>query len=139
MAEFIAGPTMVLTWVTSAGTVLLAGDYRSCTWAPSIDYVDVSAGADTQHGRLTALKDARADITLVAQTGGTQIQTYLQPGQAGTLTIQPEGTAANKRKIVFPSYADGAQVEMPYSTEVVLTCGFTAGGAVLANWTDATN
>jgi hypothetical protein len=139
MAEIISGTTMVLTWVTSAGTVALAGDFRSCTWAPSIDYVDASAGADTQHGRLTALKDARADVVLVAQAGGTQISTYTQAGQAGTLTIQPEGTATNKRKITFPSYCDGAQVEMPYAEVVVYSIGFTAAGAVLTAWTDAVN
>lgn len=130
---------MTLTWVYSGGTVALAADYRTCQWTPSVDYVDVSAGADTQHGRLTALKDAHADITLVAQAGGTAVVASLAAGNAGTLTIQPEGTATNKRKITFPSYSDGAVTDMPYAGEVTLTCGFSAAGAVLANWTDGVN
>lgn len=139
MAEFIAGPTMVLTWSYGAGSVLLAGDYRSCAWNPTQDFVDASAGPDTQHGRLAALKDATASVSVVAQTGGTQIIAALAAGQAGTLYIQPEGTATNKRKITFPAYASGAATEMPYADVVVVTCEFMGAGAVLNNWTDGTN
>ena len=130
---------MVLTWAYSGGTMALAADYRACTWSPSVAYEDVSAGADTQIGRLTGLKDATASIELVLQTSGTAIQTALQPGTAGTLTIQPEGTATNKRKITFPSYCDGAQASFPYANVAVISCGFTGAGAVLANWTDGVN
>ena len=136
MAEFIAGPTAILTWTTSAGTFNLAADYRTFSWNPSIDYVETSAGSDTQKGRLTALKDATANVTLVGQTSGTAIVAALQPGQAGTLIFGPEGTATNKRKITFPAYADGAVTDAPYADIVTLTCGFTGGGAILANYTD---
>jgi hypothetical protein len=138
MAEFLAGSTMVLTWAYSGGTMTLAADYRTCTWSPSIAYEDVSAGSDTQVGRLTALKDATASIELVNQTGGTAIQASLQPGVAGTLTIQPEGTATNKRKITFPAYCDGGQTGFPYANVSVTTCGFT-GSSVLGNFTDGVN
>jgi hypothetical protein len=140
MTEFIAGPTMVLTWTCSigtaaAGTTTLAADYRTCSWNPSIAYVDASAGADTQMGRLTALKDATASITLVSQTGGTALGAVLQPGQAGTLIIKPEGTASGKRTITFPAYSDGAVTDWPYADVAVISCGFT-GSSVLGNFTD---
>lgn len=138
MAEFLAGPTMVLTWTYSGGTISLAGDYRTCTWNPSVAYEDASAGSDTQVGRLTALKDATAAIEIVNQTGGTAIQTALQPGNAGTLVIQPEGTATNKRKITFPAYCDGAVPSFPYANVSVTSCGFT-GSSVLGNFTDTVN
>ncbi len=138
MAELISGPTMVLTWAYSGGTIALAGDYRTVSWTPSTGYEDVSAGSDTQIGRLPTLKDATASIELVIQTAGTAIQAALQPATAGTLTIQPEGTAANKRKITFPAYSDGANVALPYANVAVVTCGFT-GSSVLGNFTDATN
>jgi len=138
MAELIAGPTMVLTWVTSLGTTSLAGDYRTCDWNPSITYEDVTAGSDTQIGRLTTLKDATCSVTVVGQSGGTAFNAATQPGQAGTLTIQPEGTATGKRKITFPSYCDGAQTSFPYANVVVHTLGFT-GSSTLAAYTDATN
>lgn len=139
MAELISGPTMVLTWTYSGGTISLAGDYRTCEWNPSITYEDVTAGSDTQIGRLTTLKDATANVTLVAQAGGTALVAGFSPGQAGTLVIQPEGTAASKRKITFPSYCDGIQTSFPYANVAVYTLGFTAAGAVLAAWTDSTN
>lgn len=138
MAELISGPTMILTWVYSGGTISLNGDYRTCAWNPSTALEDVSAGQDTQVGRLPTLKDATATIELVTQTGGTAIQTALQPATAGTLTIQPEGTAANKRKITFPAYCDGAQVTFPYANVSVISCGFS-GSSALANFTDGVN
>ena len=128
MAEFIAGQTMVLNWIYSGGTISLAGDYRTCSWTPSVNLVDSSAGSDAYVGRLPALKDATASITLVAQTAGTAINAALAPGVGGTLIIQPEGTAANKRKITFPCYADGASYEHPYADIVAISCGFTGNG-----------
>lgn len=137
MAEFLAGPTMVLSWAYSGGTINLAGDFRNVQWNPSIAYVDTSAGADTQIARLTALKDATASIELVNPTSGTALAAALQPGVAGTLIIGPEGTATNKRKITFPAYSDGAQYPFPYADVATLTCGFT-GSSALGNFTDST-
>lgn len=138
MAELIAGQTMVLTWTTSAGTYSLAGDYRTCDWNPSITYEDVSAGADTQIGRMTTLKDATANVTLVRQTSGTALDAALVAGQAGTLTIQPEGTAINKRKITLPAYCDGAQSAHPYANVSIITVGFT-GSSALGAYSDSVN
>ena len=138
MAELIPGPTMLLTWVYSGGTVSLEGDYRTCEWNPSITYEDVTAGSDTQIGRLTTLKDATCSVTVVNQTGGTALIAAFQPGQAGTLTIQPEGTSTGKRKITFPSYSDGIQTSYPYANVSVHTLGFT-GSSTLAAFTDSAN
>lgn len=128
MAEFVSGPTLVLSWIYSGGTIALAGDYRTCTWSPSVAYVESSAGSDTHVGRLTALKDATASVTLVAQTAGTQINAALAPGVGGTLIIQPEGTATNKRKITFPCFSDGASYDYPYADIAMITIGFTGNG-----------
>ena len=138
MAELISGPTMVLTWTYSGGTISLAGDYRTCDWNPSITYEDVTAGSDTQIGRLTTLKDATASVTVLQQTSGTAIVAAFQPGQAGTLVIQPEGTAVNLRKITFPAYADGISTSHPYANVAVHTLGFT-GSSTLAAYSDSVN
>ncbi len=138
MSELISGPTMVLQWITSAGTQSLAADYRTCSWNPSVAFEDVSAGSDTQVGRMPTLKDATAAVQLVQQTGGTSLLAAIQPGQAGTLIIQPEGTATNKRKITFPSYCDGAQSAKPYANVATLDINFS-GSSVLGNFTDGTN
>ena len=128
MPEFIAGQSMVLNWVYSGGTLALAGDYRTLSWNPTVAYAETTAGSDTHVGRLTTLKDATAALTLVAQTAGTQINAALAPGVGGTLIIQPEGTATNKRKITFPCYSDGAAYEFPYNDVVAISCGFTGNG-----------
>ena len=138
MAEFIAGPTMVLNWLSGASTTTLAADYRSVTWSPSTAYAEVTAGADSQVGRLPTIKDATCAVELVGQAGGTALGTVLQPQQAGTLIIQPEGTAVGKRKITFPAYCDGANISYPYADVVSISVNFS-GSSTLANYTDGSN
>jgi hypothetical protein len=136
MPEFISGPTMVLGFAGTAGTTALAADYRTCTWTPTVAYAESSAGSDTHVGRLTALKDSTAAVTLVAQaTTGTALIAPLAAGVFGTLTIQPEGTATGRRKITQPAYSDGPVIEFPYNDICVISCGFTGSGA----FTDGTN
>lgn len=138
MTEFISGPSMVLSWAYSGGTVSLNADYRNVQWNPSTAYADVTAGQDTQIGRLPTLKDATCSIELVNASGGTALYAALQPQVAGTLTIQPEGTASNNRVITFPSYCDGAQYPHPYADTATITCNFT-GASNLAAFTDSAN
>ena len=138
MPELISVPTMILSWIWSGGTVVLNADYRSVTFNPSIAYEEVTAGSDTQVGRLTTLKDATASIELVMQTGGTAMGTALQPGNSGTLLIQPEGTAVGKRKISLPCYCDGAVPSFPYANVAVISCGFT-GSSTIGNFVDGSN
>ena len=136
MTEVISGPSMILQWITAAGTQDLKADYQEFSWNPSVAYVETSAGQDTQVGRMPTLKDASASVTLVGQAGGTALIAALVPGQAGTLICGPEGTATGKRKITFPSYCDGPQQEFPYADVTKITAGFTGAGAVLNNYTD---
>jgi hypothetical protein len=138
MAEFIAGPTMILSWLSGAGTTVLNTDYRSVNWNPSTAYAETTAGSDSQVGRLPTIKDATCSIELVGQAAGTALGTVLQPQQAGTLIIQPEGTAVGKRKITFPAYCDGAQIGYPFQDVVSINVNFT-GSSNLANFTDASN
>jgi hypothetical protein len=135
MPEFIAGPTMIMHFVGTAGSTSLNADYRTVTWTPSVAYAESSAGSDTHVSRLTALKDSTAAVTLVTQTAGTALALFLTAGNFGTLTIQPEGTASGKRKIVQPAYSDGPVVEFPYNDVCVTSIGFTGSGA----FTDGSN
>jgi hypothetical protein len=138
MPELISGPTMILSWIWSGGTVVLNSDYRSVSFNPSIAYEEVTAGSDTQVGRISTIKDATASIELVMQTGGTAMATALQPGVSGTLLIQPEGTAVGKRKISLPCYCDGHVPSFPYANLAVISCGFT-GSSTIGNFTDGSN
>lgn len=133
MAEF-TGVNLVLSWITTAGTQSLGGDYRTVSWNPSVAYADITAGSDTHIGRLPTLKDATATVTLV-DNGGTASYAALATGTGGTLIIQPEGTATNKRKITFPCYSDGAVPSYTYNDTTTVSVNFTGNGS----FTDGTN
>jgi len=134
MAEF-TGSNLVLSWIWSGGTVSLGGDYRTCSWNPTVAYSDISAGSDTHVGRLTNLKDATAAVTLVDSSAGTATYASLGAGVGGTLIIQPEGTAATKRKITLPCFCDGAVPNYVYNDTTTISVNFTGNGA----WTDGAN
>jgi len=133
MAEF-TGSALLLSWITTAGTQTLGGDYRTVSWNPTVAYADTTAGADTHVGRLPTLKDATAAVTLV-DNQGTATYASFQPGVGGTLIIQPEGTAASKRKITFPCYSDGAVPSYTYNDTTTVSINFTGNGS----FTDGTN
>lgn len=128
MAEF-TGSALVLSWIWSGGTVSLNGDYRTCSWNPTVAYADMTAGSDTHVGRLTALKDSTAAVTLVDSSPGTATYAALNPGVAGTLIIGPEGTATGKRKITMPAFCDGAVPSYTYNDTTTLSVNFTGNGA----------
>ena len=127
--EFVAGPLMNLDWIWSGGTISLDGDYRTCTFTPSVDIVDGTAGADPNKVKYMGMKDANCAVTLVTQTGGTALNAALDAGVGGTLIIQPEGTATGKPKITFPSFSTGAAYEYPYNDVAVISVTFEAQGA----------
>lgn len=133
MAEF-TGKDLKMDWIWSGGTTSLNADYRTVAWNPSIAYADISAGSDTHVGRLPALKDATAAVTLV-DSSGTAIYAGLASGVAGTLIIQPEGTASNKRKITFPCYSDGPVASFTYNDTTTTSVNFTGNGS----YTDGVN
>lgn len=128
MAEF-TGTNLVLSWIWSGGTVSLNGDYRTCSFNPTVAYADISAGSDTHMSRLTTLKDSTASVTLVDSSPGTAVYASLNPGVAGTLIIGPEGTASGKRKITMPAFCDGAVPTWTYNDTVTIAVNFTGNGA----------
>jgi hypothetical protein len=133
MAEF-TGSSLLVSWIWSGGTTSLSADYRTVSWNPTVAYADISAGSDTHVGRLTTLKDATAAVTMV-DSGGTAIYAGLNPGVGGTLLIQPEGTATNKRKITFPCFCDGAVPSYTYNDTTTISVNFTGNGS----FTDGVN
>jgi hypothetical protein len=132
--EYIAGPTMILQWIYSGGTINFAADERSVSWTPTVEFVDATAGADTVRKRLAQFKDATASVALVDQTNAAGTASALDAGTSGTLIIGPEGSATGKRKITFPSFSQGAKYNWPFDNVAEITCDFVANGA----YTDST-
>ena len=110
MAEY-AGNALVFKFVTTAGTADFSADQRSVNYSPSVDFADATAGSDTYKVKLPTVKDNTASISGVLQAGGTAIEDICTVGAFGTATIQPEGTAAGKRKITMPCYSKGMQLQ----------------------------
>ena len=93
-----AGSALVMQWITSSGTVLLNGDFRTFSTSPSVDLYEATAGADTHKSYLPGVKDQTIQVGLVQQEGGTVLMLALREGTQGTLVVGPEGTAVTKLK-----------------------------------------
>jgi hypothetical protein len=127
MPEY-TGSALLLSWITTSGTLALGSDYRTVNWNPTVAYADITAGSDTHVGRLITLKDATAAVTLVDSVGGTAYITPLAPGVGGTLIIQPLGTTVGKPKITFPCFSDGATPTYTYNDTTTISVNFTGNG-----------
>jgi len=127
MTEY-TGSALVGSFIYSGGTVVFNTDYRSLTSAPTVGLVDASAGSDTDKTYLTTLKDGKYSLKLVAQTGGTVLETALTEGNSGTLIIGREGTASGKPKETVPVIVMGPQFNYPYDGIVEISCDFQKNG-----------
>lgn len=127
--EFVPGPLLKANWIWSGGTIALDPDYRTCTFTPSVDIVDGTAGADTSKVKYMGMRDFNVSMTLVTQTGGTLLNAALDAGVGGTLIIQPEGTATGKPKFTCPAFSTGASFEFPYNDVAQISVTFEGQGA----------
>lgn len=127
MPEF-SGSALVMQWIYSGGTVALSGDQRSVNLSPSVDFAETQAGADPRKKRIVTLKDASLSWSALAQAGGTALEDALAEGNEGTIILQPEGTAAGKRKYTIGAFSQGAKFNYPYSDVVEITCDWIGNG-----------
>jgi len=128
-----AGSSLVCKWVQAAATTTLTGDHKSCTYTPSINLIDKTAGAATNKSYIPGVKDGtwtfNANMQGGTNAGGTATFSTLSEGNIGTLEIYPEGTAAGKSKIALPSIAQGAAFSWPYDNVVEVTANGQQNGA----------
>lgn len=127
MTDFL-GNNAVISWVYSGGTIALNSDYRQANDQPSVDLVEVSAGADASKTYLTSLKDGQFNLTMLAQTGGTVLLAALAEGVSGTLIVGEEGTASGKPKTTIPAISMGAQRNIQYNNAVEISVTFQQNG-----------
>ena len=128
-----AGTAMIVTWFQGSGTNILSGKHTNFGYTPSIDYIDVTSGADTHKRRLAGVKDGSAQLEAFMQSGtntpGTAAFASCAEGNFGTLQWQPEGTAVGKAKISMPANAGGAVFGYPVAGAVTVSVAFTQEGA----------
>lgn len=115
MSEY-AGSVMYLGWVYSGGTVTFHADYRTFSWAPTLNWIDATAGSDPFEHLLPSFgvgSEFGADCLL--QAGGTAVLIALARGTGGTVVYGPEGTASGKIKYSIPATASGPQFNQSYN------------------------
>lgn len=123
------GSSLYVAWIYSGGTVALAGDFRTCTYTPSVNLVQETAGADAAASYLAGAKDGAISMTIVQQASGTALFTALAEGTSGTVIIAPEGTASGKQKMTIPAISQGCPWSQPYDNIVELSPAWQQNGA----------
>lgn len=124
MAEY-AGSAAYIAWIYSGGTVTLHGDFRTFNWAPTLNWIDATAGSDTYETLLASYgTGAEFSCSLVAQTGGTALVTALARQTAGTVEYGPAGTAAGEVKYLIPATSSGPQWNEPFNDVVEITANW---------------
>ena len=128
------GSALVVTWTTATGTTTMTGDQRSFSYAPSINLVDATAGADANKNYVTGVKDGQAQFEALLQsgTGAGGTANYVVEcveGKSGTLKWQPEGTAGSKPYSEMPAICMGASYSYPYEDVVTVSVPFQQNGA----------
>ena len=135
MAEY-AGSAVVIHWVNSAGTLLMAGDTRSLTITPTQDTIDATAGSDASRQYLPSFVTWDVSWDGVAQNGtaGTAYMAQLAPGTNGTLRVYPFGSAGSASVFTMPAFARGGAINLPYSDVATISASWTVSSGGTATW-----
>lgn len=124
MPEF-AGSAAYLGWKHSAGTIALHADFRTFSWAPTMNFIDATAGSDTYEQLIKSYgTGGEFSAELLAQTGGTALAAKLDRGTKGTVIYGPEGSTAGKLRYRIPAYSTGPQWNQPFNDVVTLTANW---------------
>lgn len=97
MARY-SGKDLYIEWVSSSGTTVISGDYRTLDIPESADEIDASAGSDTRKFTLPGQVAASWTLEMLPQEAGTVVFAAVAPQTIGTLRWSPEGTASGKQK-----------------------------------------
>jgi hypothetical protein len=124
MAEY-AGSALYLGWSYSGGTIALAANFRTFSWAPTMNFIDATAGADTYENLLTSYgTGGEFSVETLAQTAGTALAAALDRQTKGTVIFGPEGNTAGKLRYLIPSYSTGPQWNTPFNDVSTLTANW---------------
>jgi len=137
-----AGSSLAVAWIQAAATTTLTGDHKSCSYTPSINLIDCTAGADPNKTYIPGVKDGtwtfNANMQSGTGAGGTTAYTTVAEGNVGTLWIYPEGLTAGKSYIAIPSITQGAAYSWPYDNVVEVTVNGQQKGARTEGTTNGT-
>lgn len=130
MAEFYGGSASI-QFVYGAGTAQLSGNYRQVQYSPSVELLEITAGADAAKTYLPAQKDGQVTVSGLEDTGGTVgnvAGTLLLEGVSGTLILGPQGTTAGLPKYTIPVISLGIQRNYQYNAPSEFSITFQQNG-----------
>jgi hypothetical protein len=123
-----AGTAMVVTW----NALPLTGEYRRVTINQTVNDADGTSGPDTEIRHMPTQTNANIALEMTAMSGtaGTATWSALTPRTAGTLIVQPEGTALNLRKYTSVCYVQAFNDNIPYNEAVIWAVTFYPSAAI---------
>lgn len=129
MPEY-AGSAMYLGWKYSGGTIAIHTNARSFAWAPGMNFIDATAGADTYEVLLVSYGTGGEFSTeTLAQTAGTLLAAAVARGTKGTVLYGPEGNASGKLRYSIPAFSTGPQWNSPFNDVTTLTINWRQNAA----------
>ena len=126
MSEIVCS-VVYLAWVQAAATTTFQADYRSFSWAPTMDFVDCSAGSDTYENLKPSIRRGNEfSVTYLHQTGasGQAYASACARGNLGTFLYGPEGSAVGTLLYSIPAYSMGLGWNEAYADAVEVTANF---------------
>lgn len=119
--------------IISFGSATMTTRYRSADREETVELVDKSSGADTHKSYLAALKESNFAMEFLRD--GTAAWAACAPGTEGTLTYNPEGTAAGKPKYTAVAIVESRGESNPYNDLLTMTVSWQLQAA----FTEGTN
>jgi len=127
-----AGSSLYCQWISSSGTVLLSGDYRTFSYNPAVKLIDCTGYEDRFQYFLPGIRGGDISYSGVlpagGPAGGTSNWGALAEGISGTLIVAPEGTGTGKPKKIIPSISSGVTWNSPYNNTVEYSISFSQIG-----------
>ena len=134
MARY-SGKNLYLEFITTSGTTVLSGDYRTLDIPETADEIDASAGNDTRKVMLAGQVSATWTLEMLPLEAGTALFTAMAPQTEGTLRWSPEGTASGKQQKYAAATILGRNENIGYNSVVTLRLnGTLTADTTISTW-----
>lgn len=134
MARY-SGKNLYLEFITTSGTTVLSGDYRTLDIPETADEIDASAGNDTRKVMLAGQVSATWTLEMLPLEAGTALFTAMAPQTEGTLRWSPEGTASGKQQKYAAATILGRNENIGYNSVATLRLnGTLTADTTISTW-----
>lgn len=134
MADMRMGPTAIIQFVHSAGTMTLHSKYRTAKLTDTNNLIETTSGADAWKTFIGGIKEWSLDVEYGFQGTDAALGTadfkYLANGATGTVNIGPLGSTTNSFKMSGPVIVESRSPDMPYDGLLTVAVTFRGNGAL---------